>query len=160
MRLAKSLFLWSWIVTLPVTLLGGYWVFSTVERFHTYKVRYNPVNKSELDLGNIAKYEIARLVQRIRAGVENNFVTMRQTLNVSTWLFRNHKLHDLKRICRSQALSTLRRGYWLTERLRKRGLNTGATHFIDGRGTKNPCALKQRKINCWMVWDTVSYWLQ
>ena len=72
-RLAKSLFLWSWIVTLPVTLLGGYWVFSTVERFHTYKVRYNPVNKSELDLGNIAKYEIGRLVQRIRAGVENNF---------------------------------------------------------------------------------------
>ena len=72
-RLAKSLFLWSWVVTLPVTLIGGYWVFSTVERFHTYKVRYNPVNKSQLDLGNIAQYEIARLVQRIRAGVENNF---------------------------------------------------------------------------------------
>jgi hypothetical protein len=68
-----SLFLWSWVVTLPVTLIGGYWVFSTVERFHTYKVRYNPVNKSELDFGNIARYEIARLVQRIRVGVANNF---------------------------------------------------------------------------------------
>ena len=72
-RLAMSLFLWSWVVTLPVTLIGGYWVFNTVERFYTYKVRYDPVNKGELDFGNIARYEIARLVQRIRAGVANNF---------------------------------------------------------------------------------------
>ena len=72
-RLAMSLFLWSWVVTLPVTLIGGYWVFSTVERFYTYKVRYNPGNKGELDFGNIARYEIARLGQRIRAGVANNF---------------------------------------------------------------------------------------
>ena len=72
-HLVRSLFLWSWVVTLPVTLIGGFWVFSTVERFYTYEVRYNPVNKSELALGNIAKYEIARLVKRIRAGVENNF---------------------------------------------------------------------------------------
>ena len=71
-RLAKSLFLWSWVVTLPVTLIGGHWVFSTVERFYTYKVRYNSLNKTELDFGNIAKHEIAQLVQRIRVGVANN----------------------------------------------------------------------------------------
>ena len=67
-----SLFLWSWVVTLPITLIGGYWVFSTEERFYTYKVRYNSGNKTELDFGNIARYEIARLVQRIRVGVVNN----------------------------------------------------------------------------------------
>ena len=67
-----SLFLWSWVVTLPITLIGGYWVFSTGERFYTYKVRYNSVNKTELDFGNIARYEIARLVQRIHVGVANN----------------------------------------------------------------------------------------
>ena len=68
-HLVRSLFLWSWVVTLPVTVIGGYWVLSTVERFHTYKVRYFPGNISELELGNIANYEINRLAQRIRAGL-------------------------------------------------------------------------------------------
>jgi len=72
-RLVRSLFLWSWVVTLPVTVIGGYWVLSTLERFYTYKVRYFPGNISELELGNIANYEINRLAQRIRAGVSNNF---------------------------------------------------------------------------------------
>ena len=67
-----SLFLWSWVVTLPITLIGGYWAFSTAERFYIYKVRYNSGNKTELDFGNIARYEIARLVQRTRVGVVNN----------------------------------------------------------------------------------------
>ena len=63
------IFLWSWIVTLPVAIVGGVWFYDSVGRFYTYKVRYGSggPDSADLDLASIGKYEINRLLQRLRA---------------------------------------------------------------------------------------------
>ncbi|MDP7453425.1 MAG: CotH kinase family protein, partial [Arenicellales bacterium] len=80
--LLLRLFLWSWVATLPVTLVGGYWVYRSMDRFYTYKARYDPVNRNETDLGVIGKYEIARLVQRVRAATVGKFTQRGTSLKV------------------------------------------------------------------------------
>ena len=64
-------FLWSWIVTLPATLLGGYWLYSTLDRFGTYNVRYQAVGSAlkNMALGAIGQYESDAMIQRVRANV-------------------------------------------------------------------------------------------
>ena len=71
-RLLLRLFLWSWIITLPVVVVGGVWLYNTVERFYTYKVRYEPgPDSADLDLASIGRYEIDRLLQKLRAYSSN-----------------------------------------------------------------------------------------
>ena len=61
-------FLWSWVITLPVTLLGGYWLYSTLDRFGTYNVRYQAVGSAvkNMALGAIGQYESEAIVHRVR----------------------------------------------------------------------------------------------
>ena len=35
-----QLFVWSWIISLPLALIGGYWLYNTMDRFNEYSVRY------------------------------------------------------------------------------------------------------------------------
>jgi hypothetical protein len=62
-------FLWSWVITLPVTLLGGYWLYSTLDRFGTYNVRYQAVGSGvkNMALGAIGQYESEAMAHRVRA---------------------------------------------------------------------------------------------
>lgn len=39
-RLAKSIWRYSWLITLPVSVLYLYWAWSTLERFYVFNVRY------------------------------------------------------------------------------------------------------------------------
>ena len=65
MKILKQFFLWSWILTIPITLTGGYLAYRTFDRFHTFDVRYNPnpVNRS---LSTIFRYERDQLIQVLR----------------------------------------------------------------------------------------------
>ena len=36
----KFTLLWSWLVSLPILLLGGYWAVATSQRFDTFAIRY------------------------------------------------------------------------------------------------------------------------
>ena len=62
-------FLWSWVITLPVTLLGGYWLYSTLDRFGSYNVRYQAVGSAvkNMALGAIGQYESEAMAHRVRA---------------------------------------------------------------------------------------------
>ena len=63
----RRYFSWSWVVTLPVTLLGGYWLYNTLDRFGTYTVRYfedSAGAQHQLALGSIGRYEADALAQR------------------------------------------------------------------------------------------------
>jgi len=71
-RLLVSLLLWSWLLTIPVTVIGGYWIYRTIDRFYTYGVRYETSVK-ELELGMIGQYEVNRLAQRVRATISGHF---------------------------------------------------------------------------------------
>ena len=64
--LFSVLFLWSWLVTLPVTLTGGYLAFKAIDRFNTFFVRYDP-SPVEATLSRIFQYEIERLIHSVRA---------------------------------------------------------------------------------------------
>ncbi len=67
-KILRRIFLWSWLVTLPVVIVGGVWFYDSVGRFYNYKVRYNPgLDSADLDLASIGKYEIDRLLQKFRA---------------------------------------------------------------------------------------------
>jgi hypothetical protein len=68
------LFLWSWLFTLPITGLGAYWTYKTVDRFYTYGVRYKP-SPVKFNLSTVGQYEFETLQQRVAAatmGVINN----------------------------------------------------------------------------------------
>jgi len=67
----KKLFLWSWLITLPVTLVGGYVLFRTLERTYAFHVRYGGWTK-DLELGSVARYEVGQLSNMIRAKFKNN----------------------------------------------------------------------------------------
>ena len=64
--LFTRLFLWSWLLTLPVTVLGGYWTYRTVDRFYTFGVRYKP-SPVKFDLHTVGQYEYETLQQRVAA---------------------------------------------------------------------------------------------
>lgn len=54
---------------MPVSLVGGYWVFHSLDRFVTYGVRYENSAGDKLMLGTIGEYEKNRLLQRVRAAM-------------------------------------------------------------------------------------------
>ena len=62
------LFLWSWLLTLPISGLGAYLTYQTVDRFYTFGVRYKP-SPVKLDLHTVGRYEYETLRQRIAAAV-------------------------------------------------------------------------------------------
>ncbi len=67
-RMLFHVFLWSWVLTVPVTVLGSYWAYHSFDRFFTYSVRYNPGAKvvgRELSLGSIGHYELNTLLNRV-----------------------------------------------------------------------------------------------
>ena len=64
----RRVFFWSWIATLPVALLGGYWVFSTFDRFASFGVRFNPEHPS-FTLSSVGRNEAKSVIQRLRASV-------------------------------------------------------------------------------------------
>ena len=66
-RFFLKLFFWSWLITLPVSITGAYIAYKTIDRFFTYNVQYAPGKTTELDLDAIARYEIAHLVNYVRA---------------------------------------------------------------------------------------------
>lgn len=61
-------FLWSWVITLPATLLGSYWLYSTLDRFGTYNVRYQALGTAnkKMGLGAVGQYESDAMIQRVR----------------------------------------------------------------------------------------------
>lgn len=63
-RLARGLFVWSWILTLPVTILGGYWIYHTFDRFYTFSVRYD-ASPFQPQLHEFGLYEFRSLMNKI-----------------------------------------------------------------------------------------------
>jgi len=49
--------LWSWLISLPIVLVGGYWAIKTYERYHTFALRYEPGGISPAALNRYAQYE-------------------------------------------------------------------------------------------------------
>ena len=61
----RRLFLWSWVLTLPLAVAGGYLAFRTIDRFYTYQIRYNP-RPIVMSLGKTLRYEKDQLLQLAR----------------------------------------------------------------------------------------------
>jgi len=61
-------FLWSWLLTVPLTVTGGYWAYHTIDRFVTFAVRYNPepIGASLWEMGT---YEYQTLKQRFFSAI-------------------------------------------------------------------------------------------
>ena len=61
----RRIFLWSWVLTLPLAITGGYLAFRTLDRFYTFQIRYDPepINST---LGQSLRYEINHLIQKLR----------------------------------------------------------------------------------------------
>ncbi len=72
-KFINKLFFRSWIVTLPITILGCFWSYQTAERFYTFIVRYEPA-PFVVDLNYMGQYEFGAFTQRIRSGILRNFV--------------------------------------------------------------------------------------
>ena len=70
----RRLFLWSWVLTLPLALAGGYLAFRTIDRFYTYQIRYNP-KPIVMSLGRTLRYEKDQLLQlaRVKTSPESLF---------------------------------------------------------------------------------------
>jgi hypothetical protein len=62
----RRVFLWSWVVTLPITLLGGYWLYSAADRFAAFGVRFDPEHPS-FTLSSVGRNEAKTIIQRLTA---------------------------------------------------------------------------------------------
>lgn len=58
----------SWIITIPVGLVGGYWAYKSIDRFYTYALRYDP-SPDNLNITPITKYEFQALWHRAKKTV-------------------------------------------------------------------------------------------
>jgi hypothetical protein len=67
--LARKLLLWSWVISVPVLLIGGYVGYRAIDRFATFALRYDNVPVAfNLDLA--IRYEVALIRQRTRAAIQ------------------------------------------------------------------------------------------
>lgn len=60
----KLMLLWSWIISLPIVLLGGYWAVSASQRYETFGVRYGSGN-TFARATRFAQYEYDSIKRRI-----------------------------------------------------------------------------------------------
>ena len=63
-RFLGHLLLWSWLITLPVTIFGSYWAWQTIDRFWTFAVRFNPAPWRP-DLRDYGQTEFRQLARKL-----------------------------------------------------------------------------------------------
>ena len=68
-RFFLKIFLWSWLITLPISIAGGYVFYKTIDRFFTYQVWHSIGKTTKLDLDAVARYEASQLFGYIRAQI-------------------------------------------------------------------------------------------
>ena len=96
-RYLLKLFFWSWLITLPVSIAGGYVVYNTIDRFFTYNVRFfSPGKEHKLDLDEIARYEISQLFNRTRVHVRGIFRKQETILKVVQLIIPDSNLATLQ----------------------------------------------------------------
>jgi len=59
-RYVRQIFLWSWVITVPISLVGGYILYRAADRTYTYSVRYGGEDE-RLQFDRIARYEVNHL---------------------------------------------------------------------------------------------------
>ena len=64
----RSALLWSWVISLPIVLLGGYWAVKTYQRYDTFAVRYGAGNVLP-PVGRFAEYEYSSIKRQIKTFV-------------------------------------------------------------------------------------------
>jgi hypothetical protein len=64
----RKIFLWSWVITVPISLVGSYLLYRAVDRTYTYSVRYGG-EKRELQFDRIARYEASQLANFARVNL-------------------------------------------------------------------------------------------
>jgi hypothetical protein len=80
-RIIYRIFLWSWLVTLPISLIGGYLAFRTIERYYTFFVR---LDTHKYPIASLAQYELESAINRFRIGLtgRRNFRTDLRVVNL------------------------------------------------------------------------------
>ena len=70
----RQLFLWSWVISLPLLIAGAYLTYRALDRFYTFQVRYDPRPISST-LAKTLSYERDQLLQtlRVKTSPENLF---------------------------------------------------------------------------------------
>ena len=61
---AKKIVLWSWLITLPIVVIGGYTLHQTWKRFDTFDVRYT-THRMSIQLRPYLEYQIASVKRKI-----------------------------------------------------------------------------------------------
>lgn len=79
------IFLWSWIITLPIAILGAYVSYKAVDRFHVFQVRYDPV-PINISLSNYIEYEWVNILQRFRVEAAKSFGAQSKLKNISIFV--------------------------------------------------------------------------
>ena len=64
-RYIRQIFLWSWVITVPISLVGSYLLYRAVDRTYTYSVRYGG-EKEALQFARIVHYEASQLANFLR----------------------------------------------------------------------------------------------
>ena len=97
-RYVRQIFLWSWLITMPISLVGGYIVYRAADRTYTYSVRFAG-QAEELQFDRIARYEVNQLANFARV---KSFEAFRKGASN----LRSQILPNLSPTCRSPDLST------------------------------------------------------
>jgi hypothetical protein len=83
-KLGLRLLLWSWLITLPIAIGGGYLSYKTLTRFYTFQVRYDPY-PAQLKLHDLLQYEWGSMLLAGQAAI-NRYLDQRIDLK-SIYLF-------------------------------------------------------------------------
>lgn len=61
----RKIWLWSWLLTLPICTVGNYWLANTIKEYSDFKIRYN-ISPEKTSLLQIGKFELAHLTRNLK----------------------------------------------------------------------------------------------
>ncbi|WP_299852045.1 CotH kinase family protein [uncultured Roseovarius sp.] len=78
----KKIVLWSWVITLPIVVVGGHTLFQTWKRFDTFFVRYDPSHMKG-NLSRLLEYQIGNVTGKIASVITPTPSTELPTIRLS-----------------------------------------------------------------------------
>lgn len=78
----KKIVLWSWVITLPIVIVGSYTLFQTWKRYDAFFVRYDP-SPVRANLSRLLDYQISNVAGKISSVVTPTPQTQLPTIRLS-----------------------------------------------------------------------------
>ncbi|MBT6070003.1 MAG: hypothetical protein HOH09_03000 [Proteobacteria bacterium] len=139
-----SAFCWSWLVTLPICIIGGYLTYRTIDRTYTFSIRYGS-NAEAVKLDSIARYEVNQLVNHTRVQVKRFLAGKKSELPTISLVLPEPQKKYLHEHLPQSGFDYVKGGVFLDDQLRKMKLKYRGDTFYRWAWDKKSLRVKTSK---------------